>query len=73
MKPRFCFLLLVASVLLAAPVIGAELNTARIDEITGLKGKLTEGVYRVTFPRADMPVTVEGWKMPPFIGLVGPN
>lgn len=49
----------------------ADLNTARIDELTGLKGKLNEkeGVYRVTFPRADVPVTVDGWKMPPFMGL----
>ena len=46
-------------------------DTAKIDEITGLKGKLNEkeGVYRVTFPRADIPVTVSGWKMPPFMGL----
>ena len=50
---------------------GADLNTARIDELTGLKGKLNEkeGVYRVTFPRSDVPVTVDGWKMPPFMGL----
>src|SRR3954451_9524282 len=49
----------------------ADLNFARIDELTGLKGKLNEkeGVYRVTFPRADVPVTVDGWKMPPFMGL----
>jgi hypothetical protein len=49
----------------------AALDTAKIDEITGLKGKLNEkeGVYRVTFPRADVPVTVEAWKMPQFMGL----
>src|SRR3954451_4731797 len=48
-----------------------ELNFPRVDELTGLKGKLNEkeGVYRVTFPRADVPVTVDGWKMPPFMGL----
>lgn len=64
-------LLVVASALAVAPSRAAELNFARIDEITGLKGKLNEkeGVYRVTFPRADVPVTVEGWKMPPFMGL----
>jgi hypothetical protein len=71
MKPRSPLLLIIAFALLAAPSLFAELNTARIDEITGLKGKLNEaeGVYRVTFPRADVPVTVEGWKMPPFMGL----
>jgi hypothetical protein len=49
----------------------ADLNYARIDELTGLKGKLNEkeGVYKVTFPRSDVPIAVEGWKMPPFMGL----
>jgi len=49
----------------------AELNFARVDEVTGLKGKLNEkeGAYKVTFPRADVPVTIDGWKMPPFMGL----
>ena len=49
----------------------AELDTAKIDELTGLKGKLNEqeGVYKVTLPRADVNVSVDGWKMPPFMGL----
>jgi hypothetical protein len=49
----------------------ADLNTARIDELTGLKGKMNEkeGVYRVTFPRDDVKVVVDGWTMPPFMGL----
>src|SRR6059058_3641847 len=49
----------------------AALDTAKIDELTGSKGKLNEkeGVYKVTFPRADVPITVDGWKMPPFMGL----
>jgi hypothetical protein len=49
----------------------ATLDTAKIDEITGLKGKLNdkEGVYRVTFPRDDVKVVVDGWMMPPFMGL----
>lgn len=47
------------------------LDTARIDQITGLKGKLNdkEGVYRITFPRDDVKVAVDGWQMPPFMGL----
>ncbi|HVY49235.1 MAG TPA: DUF1259 domain-containing protein, partial [Minicystis sp.] len=28
-----------------------------------------DGVVKVSFPRADVPVTVDGWKMPPFMGL----
>ncbi len=49
----------------------AELNTARIDELTGLKGKMNakDGVYRVTFPRNDVKIVVDGWTMPPFMGL----
>src|SRR5438309_10026682 len=49
----------------------ADMNTAPIDEITGLKGKMNEkeGVYKVTFPRSDVNVIVDGWTMPPFMGL----
>src|SRR5881398_4196901 len=51
--------------------VAAGLNTARIDELTGLKGKMNEkeGVYKVTFPRGDVKVVVDGWSMPPFMGL----
>lgn len=52
-------------------VSAASLDTARIDELTGLKGKFNEkeGVYKVTFPRNDVKVVVDGWTMPPFMGL----
>src|SRR5213595_323589 len=61
-------LALIAFVYAAA---AADLNTARIDELTGLKGKMNEkeGVYRVSFPRNDVKVIVDGWTMPPFMGL----
>src|SRR5205809_3911533 len=51
--------------------LAADLNTARIDELTGLKGKMNdkEGVYKVTFPRNDVKVVVDAWMMPPFMGL----
>ena len=51
--------------------VTAALDTAKIDEITGLKGKLNpkEGVYKVTFPRSDVKVVIDGWPMPPFMGL----
>src|SRR5437763_682860 len=57
-----------STTLLAA---GEKLDTARIDELTGLKGKMNEkeGVYKVTFPRNDVKVSVAGWEMPPFMGL----
>jgi hypothetical protein len=49
----------------------ADLDTARIDQLTGLKGKFNEkeGAYKVTFPRNDVKIVVDGWTMPPFIGL----
>jgi len=49
----------------------AALDTAKIDHLTGLKGKLNEkeGVYKVTFPRDDVKVRISGWAMPPFMGL----
>src|SRR2546423_9493929 len=49
----------------------ANLNTARIDELMGLKGKMNEkeGVYKVTLSRADVKVVVDGWAMPAFMGL----
>lgn len=31
--------------------------------------KSADGTVKVSFPRKDVPVTVEGWKMPPFMGL----
>ena len=51
--------------------LAADLDTARIDQISGLKGKFNEkeGVYKVTFPRNDVKVFVDGWIMPPFMGL----
>src|SRR6266704_5620622 len=50
---------------------GTKLDTAKIDEITGLKGKLNEqeGVYKVSWPRTDIKVSVDKWEMPPFMGL----
>jgi hypothetical protein len=57
-----------ASTLAALPV---PLDTAKIDQLTGLKGKFNEkeGVYKITFPRNDVKIVVDGWTMPPFMGL----
>ena len=56
---------------IVSSAFATDLNTARIDELTGLKGKMNqkEGVYRVAFPRNDVKVSVDGWTMPPFAGL----
>src|SRR5207244_3710467 len=56
---------------LAASGQGKKLNTARIDDVTGLKGKLSEKetVYKVSSPRTDLKISVDKWEMPPFMGL----
>jgi hypothetical protein len=65
--------LLRTTILLAiiSGAFAADLDTAQIDQLTGLKGKMNEkeGVYKVTFPRNDVKVVVDGWTMPPFMGL----
>jgi Domain of Unknown Function (DUF1259) len=50
---------------------GQPINTGQIEQLTGLKGSFNkeEGVFRVTVPRSDVPISVDGWKMPPFMGL----
>src|SRR5258707_8884763 len=66
-KIAFAFLL----ISLAASGQDKKLNTARIDELTGIKGKLNEqeNVYKVSAPRADLKISVDKWEMPPFMGL----
>lgn len=57
--------------LLLANAARAELDTAGIDDAAGSKGSLNqdEGVYKVTFPRNDIKVNVNGTSLPPFMGL----
>jgi hypothetical protein len=45
------------------------LDTARIEQLTGLKGKQTENVFKVSAPRDDVKVSVEAMPMAPFLGL----
>src|SRR2546421_9298025 len=68
MRNVYCGVILIGIV---SGAFAGDLNTAQIDELTGLKGKMNEkeGVYKVTFPRNDEKVVVDGWTMPPFMGL----
>jgi hypothetical protein len=63
--------LLVSLCVASIDIACGSLDTARIDQIAGLKGKFNEkeNVYKVTFPRNDVKVVVDGWTMPPFMGL----
>jgi hypothetical protein len=49
----------------------AQLDTARIETLTGAKGKLDdkEGAFKVSVPRSDLNVTVAGVHMTPPLGL----
>jgi len=69
MKIYLLIILIFCATITAA--LAAALDTAKIDQITGLKGKLNEkeNAYKVTWPRGDVKVTVDGWSMPPFMGL----
>jgi rhodanese-related sulfurtransferase len=48
-----------------------SLDTNKINQVTGLKGKLNaeEAVYKVSSPRTDVKISVDDWQMPPFMGL----
>jgi Domain of Unknown Function (DUF1259) len=66
----YLLIILISCVPLTA-ALATALDTGKIEQITGLKGRLNEkeGVYKVTFPRNDVKVVVDGWTMPPFMGL----
>jgi hypothetical protein len=69
MKTYLLIILIFGAIITAA--WPAALDTAKIDQLTGLKGKTNEkeGVYKITFPRNDVKVVVDGWTLPPFMGL----
>ena len=63
-----------AGVAAAPPKSAAQppgLDTARIEQLTGAKGKLDEkeGVFKVSVPRSDLSVTTNGVRMTPPMGL----
>ncbi|MGI8605415.1 MAG: DUF1259 domain-containing protein [Verrucomicrobiales bacterium] len=59
------------SLAVAGSMARAELDTARIEALTHLKGTLNEAeqVFKITAPRSDVKISVDGWTMPPFMGL----
>lgn len=61
----------ILTIALAVTVRGASLDPAAIERLTGLKGTMNtnEGVFKVTAPRNDLKIAVDGWTMPPFMGL----
>jgi hypothetical protein len=72
MAKRFQAALLCASVsLFSVSVLAVELDSARIEQLTGVKGALSkeEGVFKVTLARKDIGPTVSGAPIVPDQGL----
>jgi hypothetical protein len=57
--------------MLAFMLLAAALNTARIEQLTGVKGSLNEkeGVFKVSVPRSDLDVVANGVRLTPALGL----
>ncbi len=77
MRPKILFAVVIvgaASLSITVPRVlaqSANLDTAAIEQATGLKGQLIadENVFKVTKPRTDVKIQVDQWAMPPFMGL----
>ena len=67
MKLRQRFFTLLALLPLAA----SALDHAMIEDLTGLEGTFNEEekVFKLTYPRGDLGIVVDEWKMPAFMGL----
>jgi hypothetical protein len=76
MRPKmFLAVLLGAALPFASALVslaqGPKLDTAAIEQGTGLKGTMIadENVFKVAKPRTDVKIAVDQWTMPPFMGL----
>jgi hypothetical protein len=81
MRPKILFTAFVGTLVLTAGQQGAQaqlvnLDTAAIEQATGLKGQLIpeENVFKLTKPRSDVKIAVDQWTMPPSWALApGPR
>jgi hypothetical protein len=57
--------------LAASFAAGPRIDSPTIEQIVGVKGTYNakENVFKVSSPRTDIKVQVDGWSMPPFMGL----
>jgi len=73
MRSYLTVLIAVAHVWSSAAVLAEDVgfDTAKVEEAAGAKGTLNkdEGVFKVTYPRNDIKVSIDGTIMPPFMGL----
>jgi hypothetical protein len=66
------FIAATAFALIVAAAHAADvLDTAKIEQLTGLKGSFSkeENVFKVSKPRSDVKIQVDKWSMPTFMGL----
>ena len=66
-----CWIVVIGMGATLASAALTEPQRAQIDQITGAKGAYTaaEDTYKVSFPRTDVKVAVDGWTMQPFMGI----
>ena len=72
LRSSFTTLALLAAVITpAARAADPPLDTAAIESITGIKGTMNtaENVFKVSKPRTDIKPNVDGWTLPPFMGI----
>jgi len=65
MKKLFLFLLAASATLYGV----AQPDSAALDKLFGRKGAVTGNVYRITFPRSDMKITVGNFPVAPGLAL----
>jgi hypothetical protein len=54
----------------SAPKLSAPIDDKAVAAATGVdKTDSADGVVKASFPRSDVPIAVDGWKMPPFMGV----
>ncbi len=68
---RLTAVLLMSFFFAASFAAGPKIDSATIEQIVGVKGTYNakENVFKVSSPRTDIKVEVDGWTMPPFMGL----
>lgn len=70
MKPNLPSLVGLAAALgLLVTLHAAPPDGAQIEKLTGLKGAPAGDTFKVTAPRTDVPITVDGRALPPFMGV----
>jgi len=69
MKRDFVPLACFVGVLSFCSAAHAALDGDRLQQLTGLKGAPAGDTFKVTAPRNDVPITVDGRALPPFMGV----